>query len=639
MNEHPVEILKKYWGYSQFRPLQEEIILSVLEGKDTLALLPTGGGKSLCFQVPALCRPGICIVISPLIALMKDQVYQLRRRGIAAEAVFSGMPYRDIDRILDNCVYGQTRLLYLSPERLGTELARERIRRMSVNLLAVDEAHCISQWGYDFRPSYLQIAEIRNLLPQVPVLALTATATEEVVRDIQEKLAFPRSNVQQKSFSRPNLAYIVREAEGKEQQLLHILKKVAGSSVVYVRNRRKTQETAFFLQQNNISADFYHAGLPHETRSARQDSWVQGKTRVMVATNAFGMGIDKPDVRVVVHLDLPDSLEAYFQEAGRAGRDGKKAYAVLLYQEGDRLLLEQQFEQSFPEIPEIRRFYLALGNYLQLATGAGKGQSFDFDLTEFAAKSGFNPVSALHCLKILEQDGWLELSESVFRPPSMQILVSKDALYDYQLKNPGLDKILKIILRSYQGAFSGQVQLQERKLASFLRIPVEQLQQGLQVLHRDAILEYFPQTDKPQLIFLRDRIAAEHLEIDMQRYQFRKKRQRERIDKALGYATSQECRSRSLLQYFGEANSPDCGVCDICIATGKNETHVSESYLQQQISRLLREKTLTAAEIVAYFPFREREAAINMLQLMVEEGLIFEKDRQLFLNNESQRKP
>ncbi len=628
MNPQPLEILKKYWGYAQFRPLQEEIVQSVLDGKDTLALLPTGGGKSVCFQVPALCRPGICLVISPLIALMKDQVYQLRQRGIAAEAVYSGMPYREIDRILDNCVYGQTRLLYLSPERLTTDLARERIRRMSVNLLAVDEAHCISQWGYDFRPSYLEIAEIRKLHPQVPVLALTATATPEVVRDIQEKLAFPRPNVLQKSFSRANLAYIVREAEGKEQHLLHILKKVPGSSVVYVRNRRKTQETAFFLQQNQISADFYHAGLPHETRSARQDAWLQGRTRVMVATNAFGMGIDKPDVRVVVHLDLPDSLEAYFQEAGRAGRDGKKAYSVLLYHEGDWLLLERQFEQAFPDIPEIRQVYLALGNYFQLATGAGKGQSFDFDIAAFAAKYGFNAVVALNSLKILEQDEWLELSEAVYHPPSLQILVSKDVLYDYQLKNPGLDKILKIILRSYQGAFSGQVQLQERKLAGFLKIPVEQLQQGLLTLHRDNILEYFPQTDKPQLIFLRDRIVAENLEINVPRYQFRKKRQRERIDQVLEYANGTLCRSQFLLRYFGEAQAPACGSCDVCLSSAKLTP--PEHYFHQRINRLLQENPRNAAELIATFPFSEREAAINTLQFLVEEGLVMEKDRQLF---------
>ncbi len=639
MNEQPVEILRKYWGYSQFRPLQEEIVQSVLDGKDTLALLPTGGGKSVCFQVPALCRPGICLVISPLIALMKDQVYQLRQRGIPAEAIYSGMPYREIDRILDNCVYGNTRLLYLSPERLTTELARERIRKMSVNLIAVDEAHCISQWGYDFRPSYLEISEIRKLLPQVPVLALTATATPEVVRDIQEKLAFPRPNVLQKSFSRPNLAYIVREAEGKEQQLLHILKKVPGSSVVYVRNRRKTQETAFFLQQNQISADFYHAGLPHETRSKRQESWIQGRTRVMVATNAFGMGIDKPDVRVVIHLDLPDSLEAYFQEAGRAGRDGKKAYAVLLYQESDRLLLERQFEQAFPGIPEIRQVYLALGNYYQLATGAGKGQSFDFDIADFSAKYGFHALTVLNSLKILEQDEWLELSEAVFHPPSLQILVSKDTLYDYQLKNPALDKILKIILRSYQGAFSGQVQLQERKLAGFLKIPVEQLQQGLLTLHRDNILEYFPQRDKPQLIFLRDRITTENLEINIARYQFRKNRQRERIDKVLEYANHKQCRSQSLLLYFGETQAPTCGACDVCLSANQAENGPSSAYLYQRINRLLREKPYTAAELIAAFPFSEREAAINTLQFLVEEGIILEKERQLFWNPQSNRKP
>ncbi len=639
MDQRPVDILKKFWGYDHFRPSQAEIIASVLDGKDTLALLPTGGGKSICFQVPALCRPGICLVVSPLIALMKDQVYQLRKRGIPAEAVYSGMPFREIDRILDNCIYGNTRLLYLSPERLATTLALERIKQMQVNLLAVDEAHCISQWGYDFRPSYLEIAQIRKWMPRVPVLALTATATTEVVKDIQEKLAFPRENVLQKSFSRPNLAYVVRHTENKEQQLINILKKVGGSGIIYVRNRRKTQETAFFLQQNKIPADFYHAGLPHETRSEKQDAWIQNRTRIMVATNAFGMGIDKPDVRVVVHLDLPDSLEAYFQEAGRGGRDGQKAYSVLLYHESDRLMLERQFEQAFPDIPEIRKTYLALGSHFQLATGAGKGQSFDFDIAEFSAKHGFNAVTAFNCLKILEQDEWLEISEAVYRPPSLQILVNKDQLYDYQLKNPRLEKILKIILRSYQGAFSGQVQLQEKKLAGFLKIPVEHLQHGLSTLHQDHILEYIPQKDKPQLTFLRDRVAAENLEVNTQRYMFRKQRQRQRIEKALEYATSTQCRSCYLLGYFGEVQAETCGMCDICLSESKNSPQRNTDYYVSHIRSMLHKRPLDAAGIIAGFPYPEREPAVNVLHFLVEEGFVIEKDRQFFWNTPKKKNP
>lgn len=637
MDAQPLEILKKYWGYPRFRPLQEEIVQSVLGGRDTLALLPTGGGKSVCFQVPALCRPGICLVISPLIALMKDQVYQLRQRGIAAEAVYSGMPYREIDRILDNCVYGNIRLLYLSPERLTTTLALERIKQMPVNLLAVDEAHCISQWGYDFRPSYLEIAQIRKWMPKVPVLALTATATPEVVQDIQEKLGFPGKNVLQKSFSRPNLAYIVRQTENKEQQLVNILKKVEGSGIVYVRNRRKTQETAFFLQQNKIPADFYHAGLPHEARSEKQDAWIQNRTRIIVATNAFGMGIDKPDVRVVVHLDLPDSLEAYFQEAGRGGRDGRKAYSVLLYHESDRMMLERQFEQAFPELPEIRKTYLALGSYFQLATGGGKGQSFDFDIAGFSAKYGLNAVTAFNCLKILEQDEWLEISEAVYRPPSIQILVNKDQLYDYQLKNPQLEKILKIILRSYQGAFSGQVLLQEKKLAGFLKIPPEQLQQGLATLHSDQILEYIPQKDKPQLIFLRDRVAAENLEINMSRYMFRKQRQQLQVQKAIEYATGTQCRSGFLLGYFGEVRAQSCGICDICIAENKTSHPRNNDYYIWHIRSMLHQRPLDAAGIIAGFPFSEREPAVSVLHFLIEEGFVVEKDRRFFWNSPKQK--
>ncbi|MCB0586106.1 MAG: ATP-dependent DNA helicase RecQ, partial [Phaeodactylibacter sp.] len=419
MENSPLEILKKYWGYDGFRPLQEDIIRSVLEGKDTLALMPTGGGKSICYQVPALCREGICIVVSPLIALMKDQVENLKQRNIPAEAIYSGMHYRDIDRILDNCVYGNIKLLYLSPERLTTELARVRIQKMKASLLAVDEAHCVSQWGYDFRPPYLQIAEMREVLPGVPILALTATATPEVARDIQEKLAFRQENLLQKSFERPNLSYSVLHEEDKLKKLAEILHRVPGSGIVYVRSRRRTKEIARYLQRQKIRADFYHAGLDTEERSRKQEEWMNNKSRVVVSTNAFGMGIDKPDVRVVVHMELPDSLEAYFQEAGRAGRDGRKSYAVLLYNDSDRQNLERRFEQSFPGLKEVQRVYRALGSYFQLATGSGEGQSFDFEIVEFARNFQIKIVQAYSCLKILEQAGWIVLTDAVFVPSSL----------------------------------------------------------------------------------------------------------------------------------------------------------------------------------------------------------------------------
>ncbi len=605
--------------------MQEEIIQSVLAGRDTLALLPTGGGKSICFQVPALAREGICIVVSPLIALMKDQVQNLQRRNIPAAAVYSGMSYTAIDRILDNCVYGQTKLLYLSPERLTTDLARERIRRMPVNLLAVDEAHCISQWGYDFRPPYLQIAEIRELLPEAPVLALTATATPEVVNDIQDKLAFRRKNVFQQSFTRSNLAYVVLQEEGKQNKLLDIVRKVPGTGIVYVRSRRRTKEIAYLLRKKGVSADYYHAGLSPEERSRKQEAWINDQYRIMVSTNAFGMGIDKPDVRTVVHMELPDSLEAYFQEAGRAGRDGKKAYAVLLYNQNDRRSLERNFELSFPGLSELRQVYRALGSYFQLAVGAGAGQSFEFDIIDFARTYQLDPVKSFNCLKILEQEGWLVITEAVFQPSTLMIKVSKDELYDYQLRHPKLDRILKSILRTYQGAFTQAIHLRESQLARFLNIPPAELQQGLELLHKDGIVRYQPQTDQPQLFFTRERVDAGNLTIDQEAYNFRKNRQLERIKAAIAYAETPVCRSRQLLHYFGEKSERDCGICDICLERSRG-TLTSEDYekLKEKIRRLLERESLRLEEIVDSFAPKYREKVLQTLTFLTEEGYVEE---------------
>lgn len=423
MNIH--NILAKYWGYHSFRPLQEEIITSVLQGNDTLALLPTGGGKSVCFQVPALVQEGVCIVISPLIALMKDQVDNLQKKGISAIAITSAMHKREIDIAFDNCVYGNIKFLYLSPERLITPIAQARIQKMKVSLIAVDEAHCISQWGYDFRPSYLEIAKLRELQPKVPVLALTATATPEVVKDIQEKLRFKKANVLQKSFERKNLAYVVIGEEDKLSRLLKVVNNVGGTGVVYVRNRKKTQEVAAFLQKNKIPADFYHAGLTPGERSQKQDSWIKNKTRVIVATNAFGMGIDKPDVRFVVHLDLPDSLEAYFQEAGRAGRDEGKAYAVMLYNEADINDLKSNVEMSFPSVEEIRQTYQALANYYQLAVGSGEGAAFDFDISELCRNYKLEPVTVFNSIRFLEKEGYISATEAVYQPSRINFTLNK----------------------------------------------------------------------------------------------------------------------------------------------------------------------------------------------------------------------
>lgn len=629
--ESPLDILQNYWGYSSFRPLQEEIIQSVLEGKDTLALMPTGGGKSICFQVPALCQEGICIVVSPLIALMKDQVHNLQERQVPAAAIYSGMHYHDIDRTFDNCVYGNTKLLYLSPERLTTELAKERIKKMKVNLLAVDEAHCISQWGYDFRPSYLEVAKIRELLPKVPVLALTATAIPEVVQDIQEKLLFKGEHVLQKSFARSNLAYVVLQEEGKLTKLVDILKKVRGTGIVYARNRRKTKEFALHLQRNGIRADFYHAGLNSDQRSDKQDAWIKNQIRVMVCTNAFGMGIDKPDVRVVVHMDLPDSLEAYFQEAGRAGRDGKKAYAVLLYNDNDRRTLERHYEKSFPKLEEIRQVYRALGSYLQLAVGAGQGQSFDFDIIAFGQHFQLEIIKVFNCLKILEQAGWIVLSESVYVPSSLKIKVSKDDLYDYQLRNKKMDRILKIILRTYQGAFNNYIHLRESQLARFLKMPAAELQKALNLLKQDGIINYIPQKDKPQLIFLQERVDANNLTIDMQLYNFRKNRYYERITQAVKYAETARCRSRQLLEYFGESDTQNCGICDVCLGRTSDELspEAFEKY-KKKIHLLLKKERLTLEELVGSFSSKRENQVLKSLEFLLDEGLIDRENNQFY---------
>ncbi|HQS06153.1 MAG TPA: ATP-dependent DNA helicase RecQ, partial [Daejeonella sp.] len=446
-------ILSKYWGFSTFRPLQEDIIQSVLEGNDTLALMPTGGGKSLCFQVPALLKPGICIVVSPLIALMKDQVENLKEKGIKAIAIISGMGKREVDIALDNCIYGDIKFLYLSPERLLSDLVRERIRYMKVNLIAIDEAHCISQWGYDFRPPYLHLTELRELHPEIPVLALTATATERVAADIQVKLNFKNRLVFRKSFERLNLSYLVYNEENKLRKLISIARNVKGSGIIYVRNRRETQEVSRQLNLEGIISDFYHAGLDTPLRMKKQSAWKNSEIRIMVATNAFGMGIDKADVRFVVHLDLPESLEAYYQEAGRCGRDEKKAYAVLLYNNADKALITKRLDQHYPSIDEIKQIYHNLGNYYQLAYGAGEGLSLEFDLADFCNRFKLDPVRAIHAFKFLEHDEYLALSETVFLPSRVQVLLTHEDLYRFQVGQPAYDHFIKVLLRSYGGIF------------------------------------------------------------------------------------------------------------------------------------------------------------------------------------------
>ena len=491
MNQYE-SILKEYWGYDKFRPLQLEIIESTCSGKDTLGLLPTGGGKSITFQVSALSKSGICIVVTPLIALMKDQVENLKNKNIKAYTIYSGQSKQEIDIMLNNCVYGDIKFLYVSPERLGTEIFKARVPDMNVNLIAVDEAHCISQWGYDFRPSYLKIANLRQLLPNIPVLALTATATSKVVDDIQDKLMFKQKNVFKKSFERKNLVYWVKESENKDNDLLKITKRNQGTGIVYVRNRRKTKETAEFLVRNGISADYYHAGLSPELRDLKQQEWMDDKTKVIVSTNAFGMGIDKSDVRYVVHLDLPDSLEAYFQEAGRGGRDEKKAHAILLYNRHDRAKLRQNLTNSYPEIDFIKDVYENVGAFLQIPIGAGKGGSYNFELGEFITKYKYSAVKALNALKILEMEGYIAVTEEVNIPPRVKFIVNRNDLYKFQVDKLQFDAFIKLLLRSYTGLFQEYAAVDEYVLASKAQCSVETVHEYLVTLDKMKIIDYIP---------------------------------------------------------------------------------------------------------------------------------------------------
>ncbi len=614
--------LKQYWGYDDFRPSQEEIICSVLEGKDTLALLPTGGGKSICFQVPALYQEGICVVISPLIALMKDQVANLVKRGISAVAIYSGMKHKDIDRVLDNCVYGMVKLLYVSPERLTTELMNVRLRKMPVNLIAVDEAHCISQWGYDFRPSYLKIAEIRTVLPKIPIIALTATATPEVVGDIQEKLLFKKENVLQKSFARSNLAYVVFQEEDKLRRMREILNSVIGSGIVYVRSRKRSQEIAVHLAKNNISAAYYHAGLDTERRTAIQEAWIANKVRIIVATNAFGMGIDKPDVRIVLHLAVPESLEAYFQEAGRAGRDEQKAYAVLLHTEEDRKKLEHYYQITFPPIPEIKKVYQSLAAYFQLAVGSGLGDSYDFDLTEFVEIYKLNIMTTYSSLKILEQSEWLVLTEAVFRPASIRFIIGKEELYDYTLRNRKMEFIIKKILQNFQGAFNNDVTFFEGKLARILKMKLTEVRKALEIMVQNAIIDYRPQREKPQLIFTQEIVSARDLLIDKKMYDFRKKRYHQKMKAAIAYAERPVCRNQQLLSYFGET-AKKCGICDVCL--GRTTVAVAPTdyqLYQEKISELLKSSPKTVEELATHFAANRKEELLVVLDFLENEQFI-----------------
>ncbi|MDX8340383.1 ATP-dependent DNA helicase RecQ [Draconibacterium sp. IB214405] len=559
------QILTRYWGYPDFRPLQLEIIESVAAGNDTLGLMPTGGGKSITFQVYSLSQEGLCVVVTPLIALMKDQVESLNKKGIKALAVHSGMSAREIKLTLDNAVWGNYKFLYVSPERLNSERFLERLAQMNINLLTVDEAHCISQWGYDFRPSYLSIIKVRELLPKVKILALTATATPKVADDIQDKLGFKEKNLLKMSFHRENLSYLVRHVENKTGYLLDSLKKVKGSGVVYVRSRKATREIADELKQQGVSASYYHAGLSNLIRSSRQDDWLSGRTRVIVATNAFGMGIDKPNVRFVIHIDSPDSLEAYYQEAGRAGRDGKKSAAVLLYNNADTTKLKKHISVSFPETDNIKRIYDSLCNYFQVAVGHGKGQVHEFSLQGFAQAYKFQQAMVYNSLKILQRQEYLEFTEQVDSPSRVYFPISRDELYKFQVANAKLDDFIKLLLRSYTGLFSGYVAIDEELLSKRSGLNREQVYNYLKHLRQSKVLDYVPSSQTPFIYFTKERVHIDRIKISKENYDLRKKDYTEKIESVIHYATdSTTCRSQILLQYFGETDAAPCGTCDIC---------------------------------------------------------------------------
>ena len=618
------ELLKQYWGHDNFRPMQEEIIGSVMQGNDTLALLPTGGGKSVCFQLPALARDGICIVVSPLIALMKDQVENLKAKGIDAISIVSGMSKREVDLALDNCIYGYIKFLYLSPERLLSDLVRERIRHMNVNLIAVDEAHCISQWGYDFRPPYLHIADLRELHPNVPVLALTATATAEVRVDIQKKLLFrPGSAVYQQSFARKNISYIVQNAENKGKKLLDIPNGIPGTGIVYVRSRKDTVEIAKFYNENSINADYYHAGLSANERSEKQEAWKNNRTRIIVATNAFGMGIDKADVRFVIHNEAPDSLEAYYQEAGRAGRDEQKAFAVLLYNTSDRLRREKMFLQSFPSVEEIKQLYHYLANYCQVAYDTGEGASFDLDLGDFCTRFKLDKIKTLNALKFLEQNEYIAFNESVFLPSRFQFIVLNEELYNFQIQNPGWDPFIKTLLRSYGGSFENYVRLKEFDMARRTGMNVQQVIEGLNLLQEYKLLNYLPQTDKPQITWTKPRQHANNLYINKPDIENRKAAYRQKMEAVFSYAEHSRCRSQMLLAYFDEPNAAKCGVCDICLAEKrrKNASEIGEN-ITNAIVQLLSVGNRNIEALITGISIGTEKEKIETIRMLLDAGKV-----------------
>lgn len=595
----PIDVLQQYWRHQSFRPLQHEIIQSVLSGKDTLALLPTGGGKSICFQVPALLMDGLCIVISPLIALMRDQVENLLQKGISAVALHSGLDHFSVRAIFRNATRGDYQFLYLSPERLESGLFKEYLPALDISLIVVDEAHCISQWGYDFRPPYLRIAHLRDELPGVPVIALTASATAVVQDDIVEKLQLQSPAIFRQSFERPHLSYSVFQVDSKINKLQDILSNVNGSSIVYVNTRRQAKDIAQLLQLQGISADHYHAGLPQAERETKQQEWLAGHTRVIVCTNAFGMGIDKPDVRTVVHYMIPECLENYYQEAGRAGRDAQKAYAVLLYQLEDITALELMPDKRFPPINDIKKVYQSLADYLQIPVGLGEGNYYDFDFTTFTRNFNLDPLLVINALKVLELEGHLGFEETIFLPTQVSFMASRDLLNEFERARPQLEPLIKTLLRNYEGILDNRVSVYEKQLAWLCRLTPEELDSQLLQLQSYGVIEYLPRKETPQIHFSLNRASAQYLHIDQDAYLQRKQRYTERLQKMLDYTglVKEKCRSRFIAAYFGDTTLKDCGICDNCLEKKKKALSPSafrqmETLIMEQLQE--NDSTVTA---------------------------------------------
>ena len=565
-------ILQKYWGYPDFRGIQRNIIESIASGRDTLGLMPTGGGKSITFQVPALAQEGVCIVITPLIALMKDQVLHLKERGILADAIYADKSRSEILQTLDNTIFGGVKILYVSPERLASEMFQTKLRHIHVSFITVDEAHCISQWGYDFRPSYLQIADIREMKPGVPILALTATATPEVVEDIQEKLHFSEKNVFKMSFERKNLAYVVREAEDKQSEMIHILQSVGGSAIIYVRSRKRTKEMAQLLSQQGITATFYHAGLDPDVKDQRQKAWQKDEVRVMCATNAFGMGIDKPDVRMVIHIDCPDSLEAYFQEAGRAGRDGQKSYAVLLYNKHDELKLSKRVEDTFPQKELIQDIYEHLAYFYQIGVGSGQGKTFEFDIEKFCIIYKYFPTKVDAALRILERSGYLHYEDNPDGKARVMFLLGRNDLYLLDQLSPSQDAVVTALLRSYGSLFVDLTYIDEAMIARQAELTIQQVYFALKSLAARHIIKFIPRRKIPFISYTRDRVDGDKVVIPKEVWESRREQYEKRIKSMIHYAKNdEECRSKQLLAYFGEENDSECKQCDVCLANREDD--------------------------------------------------------------------